>query len=68
MVLFLLPARYSGKEVLACFTAQIWFFKRPVLVHKSRHALFFIHYKGMCNTHASFLPLNCCHTLNKCLF
>lgn len=23
MVLFLLPARYSDKEVLACFTAQI---------------------------------------------
>lgn len=68
MVLFLLPARYSDKEVLACFTAQIWFFKCPVLVHKSSHALFFIHYKGMCNIHASFLSLNYCHTSSKCLF
>ena len=44
------------------------FLKRPVLVHKSSHTLFFIHYKGMCNIHASFLSLNYCHTSSKCLF
>lgn len=32
------------------------FLKCPVLVHKSSHALFFIHYREMCNIHASSCP------------